>query len=54
MESLSRDFIRVIDVAGAVRELSNRKFRLNAKQAKEIIDAARFIEEKRSSKRPKT
>jgi predicted nucleic acid-binding protein len=48
LESLSRDLIEVADVENAVNELGKKKFRLNAKQVKEILDAAEFIEKRRA------
>ena len=56
LESLSRELIKVADVENAVNEFSKKKFRLNAKQAKEILDAAEFIEKRKArvkSKRKK-
>jgi predicted nucleic acid-binding protein len=56
LESLSMDLIGLADVENAVNELGKKKFRLNVKQVKEILDAAKFIEEKKTrvnSKRKK-
>ena len=44
LESLAHDYLVLDEVEGAVEELGKRKFRLNAKQSKEILDAAKFIE----------
>jgi predicted nucleic acid-binding protein len=44
LESLTMGLIDVADVENAVTELGKKRFRLNAKQVKEILDAAKFIE----------
>jgi predicted nucleic acid-binding protein len=44
LESLSRNLITVANVEGAVEELGKKKFRLNAKQVAEILQAAKLIE----------
>jgi predicted nucleic acid-binding protein len=49
LESLSRGLIEVADVENVVNELGKKKFRLSAKQVKEILDAAKLIEKKKHS-----
>jgi predicted nucleic acid-binding protein len=44
LESLTKDYVALDEVERAVDELGNRKFRLNAKQTEEILEAAKFIE----------
>ena len=44
LEGLSRSFLKLGEVEEALTELGERKFRLNAKQAQEILDAANNIE----------
>jgi predicted nucleic acid-binding protein len=53
LESLSMDLIEVADVENAVNDLGRKKFRLNAKQVKEILDAAKFIEKRRAPEKSK-
>ena len=48
LESLSRNVVNVADIENAIEELGKKKFRLNAKQTEEILEAAKLIEEKRS------
>jgi predicted nucleic acid-binding protein len=52
LEALSRSHIAVSEVEVAVEELGTKKFKLNMKQAQEILDAARFIEKQK--KKPNT
>lgn len=51
LESLSRDYVGLAEVEGAVEVLGRKKFRLNTKQTQEILDAAMFIEKHKKSKR---
>ncbi len=44
LESLAQNYLTLDEFEGAVEELGKKKFRLNAKQSKEILDAANFIE----------
>lgn len=44
LESLTKDYVGLSEVEGAVDELGKRKFRLSTKQAEEILEAAEFIE----------
>jgi predicted nucleic acid-binding protein len=44
LEGLSREYLEMADVSGAIADLGKKKFRLNAKQAQEILDAAITIE----------
>lgn len=44
LESLAQNYVMLAEVEGAVEELGKKKFRLNAKQSREILDAAKFIE----------
>jgi predicted nucleic acid-binding protein len=53
LESLSRELIEVADVENAVTELGKKKFRLNAKQVEEILDAAEFIEKRKKREKSK-
>jgi predicted nucleic acid-binding protein len=48
LESLSRGLIEVADVENAVSALGKKKFRLNAKQVRDILDAAEFIEKRKA------
>jgi len=48
LESLSRNLISLAEVENTIEELGKKKFRLNAKQTKEILDAAKLIEKKRN------
>ena len=54
LESLSRNLITAADLEGAVEELGKKKFRLNAKQTKEILQAAKLIENKKRARSKKT
>jgi len=47
LESLSRGLIEISDVEKAVDELGKKRFKLNVKQVKEILDAAKIIEERK-------
>jgi len=49
LEGLSREYLEMADVAGAIANLGKKKFRLNAKQAQEILDAAHTIERHKKS-----
>ena len=49
LEGLSRDYLELGEVGIAVDELGEKKFRLNAKQTQEILDAARFIDKRRKN-----
>jgi predicted nucleic acid-binding protein len=51
LESISRDLVEVADVEAAVNTLGKKKFRLSAKQAKEVLDAAKFIEERKTQEK---
>ena len=44
LESLSRNLISLTEVENAIEELGKKKFRLNAKQVAEILQAAKLIE----------
>lgn len=50
LESLSRGLVEVADVENAVGDLGRKKFKLKEKPAKEILEAARFIEKKKRVK----
>lgn len=54
LESLSKDYIEIGEVERAVDELGKRKFRLNPKQTEEILDAAKFIENRKGKLRENT
>jgi uncharacterized protein len=43
LEALSRNHIALRDIEFALDELGKRKFKLNPKQAQEILDSAKFI-----------
>ena len=47
LEALSRNHIALDDFSFALDELGKRKFKLNPKQAREILDAAKYIEGQR-------
>lgn len=47
LESLSRGLIEISDLEKTVDELGKKRFKLNVKQAKEILDAAKIIEERK-------
>ncbi len=47
LEGLSRSHIELADVHMAVEALGKRKFKLNSKQAKMILDAAKFIDKQK-------
>jgi predicted nucleic acid-binding protein len=47
LEALNRKLITLGDITDAVEELGRKKFKLNPEQAKEILDAAKFIEERK-------
>ena len=47
LESLSRNLVEVSDVECAVGDLGLKKFRLSVNLAKEILDAAKFVEKKK-------
>lgn len=49
LEALSRNYIVLGEVDIAVEELGKRKFRLNAKQTQDILDAARFIDKRKKN-----
>ncbi len=44
LESLSKDYLELNEIKSAIDKLDKMKFRLNAKQAQEIMDAAELIE----------
>ena len=44
LESLSKDYLEINEIKSAIDKLDKMKFRLNAKQAQEILDAANMIE----------
>ena len=46
-EALSRNLVTLTELTEAVDELGKKKFRLNAKQTQEILDAARSIDKRR-------
>jgi predicted nucleic acid-binding protein len=48
LESLSRGLIVAADVEDAVNVLGKKKFKLSEKHSKEILDAAKLIERKKS------
>jgi len=48
LESLSRGLVELAEVEDAVEGLGRKKFRLSVKQAKEILEAAHFIEKKKN------
>jgi predicted nucleic acid-binding protein len=50
LESLTTGYVGISEIEGAVNNLGKSKFRLNAKQAKEILDAAKFIERHKKGK----
>ncbi|MEM2959587.1 MAG: hypothetical protein QW261_14905, partial [Candidatus Jordarchaeaceae archaeon] len=43
LEALHRDFIEIHDVESAIKELGERRHKLKAKQAAEILEAAKRI-----------
>ena len=47
LEALSSNLTTLTELEAAVNELGKKKFRLNAKQTQEILDAARSIEKRR-------
>jgi len=49
LEGLSRNYLKIGEIEEAVAELGKKKFRLNAKQTQEILDAARLIDKRRES-----
>lgn len=49
LEGLSRDYLKIGEIEEAVTELGRKKFRLNAKQTQEILDAARLIDKRREN-----
>lgn len=53
LEGLSRNYLKLGEVEEAVTELGKKKFRLNAKQAQEILEAAKFIEKHKKDNRNK-
>jgi predicted nucleic acid-binding protein len=50
LESLGRNLIRVGDVESAIDELGMKKHRLKEKQAREILQAAEYIEKMKKAK----
>jgi len=44
LESLSKDYLELNEIKNAISKLEKMKFKLNAKQAQEILDAANMIE----------
>jgi len=54
LESLSRSLIEVVDVENAISELGRKRHKLKEKQAKEILEAARYVEERKTQKQPKS
>ncbi len=44
LESLSKNYLEISEIKSAIDKLDKMKFRLNAKQAQEILDAANMIE----------
>lgn len=44
LESLKKDYMELDEIKSAIDKLDKMKFRLNAEQAKEILDAANTIE----------
>ncbi len=53
LESQSKDMLGLHGVESAIEELGKKKFKLNPKQTKEILDAARVIEQRTNRDRPK-
>ncbi|MCL4429815.1 MAG: hypothetical protein M1167_03580 [Chloroflexi bacterium] len=47
LEGLSRDYLKIGEFQEAIEQLGKNKFRLNAKQTKEILDSARSIDKRR-------
>jgi len=47
LEALSRNLITIIELEAAVEELGKRKFKLNIKQAQQILQAAKHIDSQR-------
>ncbi len=47
LEALSRNLITVTELDATIEELGKRKFKLNPKQAQQILEAAKIIEGKR-------
>ena len=48
LEALSSNLTTLTELEAAVNELGKKKFKLNAKQTQEILDAARSIEKRRA------
>jgi predicted nucleic acid-binding protein len=44
LESLRMDYVASNEIKSAINKLDKMKFKLNAKQAQEILDAANIIE----------
>lgn len=51
LEALSRKLVTLDEVKAAVEMLGKRKFKLNPRQAQEILDAAKLIEESKKDKK---
>lgn len=47
LESLSRNLVEVADVESAISDLGKKKYRLSMNQAKEILDATKFVEKEK-------
>ena len=54
LESQSRNLITATEIGAAIEELGKKKFRLNAKQVAEILQAAKLIEKKEGVHNGKT
>jgi predicted nucleic acid-binding protein len=48
LEGLSRDCLKVKHIEGAIEALGKKKFKLNAKQTAEILEAAKFIDKQKT------
>ena len=52
LESLSEGLIEVADVENAINELGKKRHKLKETHAKEILEAARCVEERKTQKQP--
>lgn len=52
LESLRGGLITTADVENAITELDRKRHKLTEKQAKEILEAARYVEQRKAQKQP--
>lgn len=50
LEALSKNLMTITELSDAIEDLGKRKFKLNPKQTQEILESAKFIENKRRGK----